>query len=72
MFYFKLSILSIVLLVLCKNCRSSQSIPPKSIDIRVNKCCEPNEILVDLKCANANESHQGTHGIRSIDNDNTL
>lgn len=27
--------------------------------IRVNKCCEPNEILVDLRCTDANETSSG-------------
>lgn len=27
--------------------------------VRVNKCCEPKEILVNLRCADANESSEG-------------
>ncbi|XP_055301144.1 probable G-protein coupled receptor Mth-like 5 [Sitodiplosis mosellana] len=58
MFYYKLTtILLIVLLVLCRNCRSFRS-DYNNGSVRVNKCCEPNEILVDLRCANANESNQ--------------
>ena len=48
----------IILLVLCGNCRSFRS-DSNDGSVRVNKCCEPNEILVDLRCANANESNQG-------------
>lgn len=48
----------IILLVLCGNCRSFRS-DSNNGSVRVNKCCEPNEILVDLRCANANETNQG-------------
>lgn len=30
-----------------------------SDSVRVNKCCEPNELLVNLRCADANESSEG-------------
>lgn len=44
--------------MLCRNCRSFRS-DYNNGSVRVNKCCEPNEILVDLRCADANESNQG-------------
>lgn len=30
--------------------------------VRVNKCCEPNEILVDLRCTDINEINQTNSG----------
>lgn len=64
MFYFKLILLVFIWLVLCKNCRSSRSDSKKDESVRVNKCCEANELLVDLRCANANESGQGKNNKR--------
>lgn len=60
MFYYKLTISLIILIVLCRNCRSLR-FDYNNGSVRVNKCCEPNEILVDLRCANANESNQGKY-----------
>lgn len=56
MFYFKLIISPIILLVLCENCRSSRADSQKPGWVRVNKCCEPNEILLDLRCVSTNET----------------
>lgn len=59
MFYFKLSVLTIVLLMLCQNCRSFR-FDSHNGSVRVNKCCESNEILVDLRCRDANQSNEGS------------
>lgn len=56
MFY--LSVSTIILLVLCQNCRSFRS-DSFNGSVRVNKCCEPNEILVDLRCMDANKTNEG-------------
>lgn len=37
--------------------------------VRVNKCCEPSQILVNLRCTDANKSNEGN---RSIQIDFTL
>lgn len=66
MFYFKLIVLLIIQLVcLCSNCRSSPARTNSHADgsIRINKCCEPNEILFDLRCADANETGQGDFSV---------
>lgn len=54
-----LIVLSIILLLLCRNCRSSLTQSHADGSVRVNKCCEPNEILSDSRCVNANDTQQG-------------
>lgn len=62
MFYIRLLIeSSIILLILCRNCRSSLIKSHPEGWVRVNKCCEPNEILSDYRCVNANETEQGIY-----------
>lgn len=64
MFYSRLLIVvSIVLLILCQKCRSSLTQSRTEGSVRVNKCCEPNEILSDSRCVNANETQQGKNRI---------
>lgn len=58
MCYFLLNISLILLLVLCQNCRSLR-IDSHNGSVRVNKCCEPNEILVNLRCIDANQTNEG-------------
>ncbi|XP_031634122.1 probable G-protein coupled receptor Mth-like 5 [Contarinia nasturtii] len=57
MFYIKLTISLIVLLVLCQHCRSFR-LDSHNGSVRINKCCEPNEILVGLSCVDAKESNE--------------
>lgn len=60
MFYIRLLIeLSIILLLLCQSCRSLQNQSHAEGSIRVNKCCEPFELLIDLRCVDANKTEQG-------------
>lgn len=44
--------------MLCQNCRSLR-IDLHNGSVRVNKCCEPNEILVNLRCIDANQTNEG-------------
>lgn len=74
-----LIVLSIVLLIFCQNCRSSLTQSHVEGSVRINKCCEPNEILSDSRCVNANETEQGNiddknrnwNGVRIISPRNT-
>lgn len=59
--YFKQYLSLATLVLLCLFIRLS--IANVHIGVRVNKCCERNEILVDLRCTDANETNTG----KSID-----
>lgn len=52
---------SIILLQLCQNCRSSLNQSHAEGSVRVNKCCEPNEVLSNFSCVNANVSQSGMY-----------
>lgn len=56
--YHPTKVISILIYVLNFN-SASLAENNHSESFRVNKCCEPNEILVNSRCAGANESSEG-------------
>lgn len=56
--YNRLIYIQFVFIILYQCCESSSQDNPSG-SIRVNKCCEPNEILVDLRCTDVNETSAG-------------
>lgn len=55
--YFKQYLSLTTLVLFCLFIRLSIAITP--IGVRVNKCCEESEILVNLRCTDANETKTG-------------
>lgn len=61
--YHPTGVISILIYVFNLNCVSFAENNPTD-SVRINKCCELNEILVDLRCTNANEINEGI--VRSL------